>query len=98
MGCTCSHPRLSQTEPLRDPNTQPSSGTMPLLAVFSLMLLPTAKRFSPIHVLENRANPSAGAGAQGNLNRRSGGLPSCARLRATLTLGCFHGDNGTARD
>src|SRR5712671_6252960 len=48
IGCTCSHPRLSQTEPLRDPNTQPSSGTMPLLAVLSLMRLPTAKRFSPI--------------------------------------------------
>jgi hypothetical protein len=48
MGCTCSHPRLSQTEPLRGPNTQPTSGTMPLLTVFSLMLLPTAERFSRV--------------------------------------------------
>jgi len=48
MGCICSHSKLSQTEPLRDPNTQPSSGTMPLLTVFSLMLLPTAKRFSRV--------------------------------------------------
>src|SRR5258708_14153838 len=41
-------PGSRKTEPLRDPNTQPRSVTMPLLAVFSLMLLPTAKRFSPM--------------------------------------------------
>src|ERR1700730_4814172 len=30
------------------PNTQPTSGTMPLPTVFSLMLLPTAERFSRV--------------------------------------------------
>src|SRR6516162_2667064 len=51
MGCTCSHPRLSQPEPLRGPNSQLTSGTMPLLTVFSVMLLPTEERFSPMHLM-----------------------------------------------
>jgi hypothetical protein len=48
MGCTCSHPKLSQTEPVRGPNSQPTSEMMPLPADFSLPLLPTAKRFSRV--------------------------------------------------
>jgi|SRR6516164_2280991 hypothetical protein len=47
-GCTCSHPRLSQTEPLRGPNTQPTAETIPLPTVLALMPPPTAKRFSPM--------------------------------------------------
>ena len=46
-------PGSRKTEPLRDPNTQPRSVTMPLLAVFSLMLLPTAKRFSPMEFIRH---------------------------------------------
>jgi len=53
-GCTCSHPRLSQTEPLRGPNSQLTSGTMPLLTVFSVMLLSTAERFSPMLIMYQR--------------------------------------------